>query len=1256
MTNPGVLDENTDSVEVRVAYEDKEVILYQGVRGDEGYEGPYEKLVRDFERGMIILIIKEFDSNGSLISSKSYTYEESGNGIKVVYYVTVVPEVLELKVDGGDTALFVKVYPDKGNTGVHWQSTNMGVARVSSAGVLTPVGVGNVLIIATADVDSTSRDTARVTISKDSVKLEKLTIIPGTLKLYAGGARDTLMVSVVPEDFLSSLKWTSTDSSVVTIDMPGVVGGLQSGTASIIVSEISNPAINDTCDVIVVSDAPVIQAGPDTIVLQGSSISFPVSLAQDYGRFTVLKWDLEGDGVWDDSLMEFGTSLQFDTTFQYLYSTPGVFIAKFEVRDSEGNMGTAFRRIQVAAPGIAVITSPLSGTLVNALSVTVSYSLDGKTLSTMFDLTDGENILVIDSVVNTAVTIPDTVMVVLDTVPPETPVFTSAGGVTGMRQPEWKWVSPDSGKTIVLFIHENDTLHIDTVDLMQYVPPLALSPDGLYTLTIRLMDAAGNSSDTVSQSFVVDTQGPLPPHISGTTPTNNTKPSWNWSSGGSIDGAGLYQYRLDAEAYGSETTATEYVHGTDLPNGFYTLHVWEKDHAGNWSVPDSFTVEVNTSVPSAPVFVDGGTSHRYSNDATPAWSWASGGGRGTFLYRLTLNDSVIFTSGETTVLSYTADSLEDGNYALFVKEKNAAGTWSGEVSRYVTVDTKAPVVVITSPGTGLLTSSSNIKVSWTMDGSVQPADTTQTLDKEGLNLIIRFVTDEAGNTGADTVEVIRDSQGPNAPSVSGATPVNTSMIWSWTSGGEGSGDYRYRIGTSANWIATRETGYSVSMETGSYTLYVQESDSAGNWSLSGSHTIVTDKISPVVEIAVSSPYQQEAEESFINPSAIATDNIDPSPACCTVTGTVDTTQTSGSQTLTYKATDEAGNTGTAFLNVEVRDTKKPVITVTPVLDTITQFDSYNVLAGVTGTDGFEGDLTSSIVASPVFINTSTAGDYPISYNLEDGSGNSAVTKNRSVIVKPAYILSVTNDGRGTSSPTIPDTSIPGTAIDISASPGSMAKFVHWTVVIGTATFGDRTSSSTTVSLSSNATVQAVFWACGDVLVGNDDEYNTVHIGAQCWMSENLNEDLDSSSCPGVSQSYTEDPSLCATYGRLYKIEAALVACPDGWSLPSKTQWETLVNLSDTQNQAKYLKETGTTHWESESGATNSTGFSAWGAGTRTIDKFWYINTQGSYWTSTDGDFNGYHGSVYMNSSDNDFNWHESLKDRSWNAVRCIWEP
>jgi uncharacterized protein (TIGR02145 family) len=91
---------------------------------------------------------------------------------------------------------------------------------------------------------------------------------------------------------------------------------------------------------------------------------------------------------------------------------------------------------------------------------------------------------------------------------------------------------------------------------------------------------------------------------------------------------------------------------------------------------------------------------------------------------------------------------------------------------------------------------------------------------------------------------------------------------------------------------------------------------------------------------------------------------------------------------------------------------------------------------------------------------------------------------------------------------------------------------------------------------------------------NNQTYKTVIIGDQIWMARNLNYRGTEPDTLGVC--YDNKPSNCQTYGRLYDWAMAMDLdesynqksyghdpkhqgiCPEGWHLPSNTEWQTLV--------------------------------------------------------------------------------------------------
>ena len=106
-------------------------------------------------------------------------------------------------------------------------------------------------------------------------------------------------------------------------------------------------------------------------------------------------------------------------------------------------------------------------------------------------------------------------------------------------------------------------------------------------------------------------------------------------------------------------------------------------------------------------------------------------------------------------------------------------------------------------------------------------------------------------------------------------------------------------------------------------------------------------------------------------------------------------------------------------------------------------------------------------------------------------------------------------------------------------------------------------------------------------------YMTVKIGEQVWMAENLNFKIDSSYC------YKDSSKYCKKYGRLYTWTAAMKACPDGWRLPSETDFVNLIKAVGGEEDAG-TKLKSTSGWNDDDGksgnGTDSFGFSALAAG------------------------------------------------------------
>jgi uncharacterized protein (TIGR02145 family) len=186
-----------------------------------------------------------------------------------------------------------------------------------------------------------------------------------------------------------------------------------------------------------------------------------------------------------------------------------------------------------------------------------------------------------------------------------------------------------------------------------------------------------------------------------------------------------------------------------------------------------------------------------------------------------------------------------------------------------------------------------------------------------------------------------------------------------------------------------------------------------------------------------------------------------------------------------------------------------------------------------------------------------------------------------------------------------------------------------------------TIDSITYTLNSNVCPSTVVDVEGNI-------YNTVLIGAQCWMKENLKTThyKNGAAIPtnltdaqwgattsGACTDYNNDPANTVVYGKIYNWYAVADPqglCPTGWHEPEDWEWNVLVKTIDTNADTTCIacsqstiaggamKEIGTTHWAiPNAGATNSSGFTGLPGGNR-YDSGTYGNfgNYGSWWSAT----------------------------------------
>ena len=117
------------------------------------------------------------------------------------------------------------------------------------------------------------------------------------------------------------------------------------------------------------------------------------------------------------------------------------------------------------------------------------------------------------------------------------------------------------------------------------------------------------------------------------------------------------------------------------------------------------------------------------------------------------------------------------------------------------------------------------------------------------------------------------------------------------------------------------------------------------------------------------------------------------------------------------------------------------------------------------------------------------------------------------------------------------------------------------------------------------------------------KYNTVVIDSTKWMAENLKFEPDS----GKFWYFRNDPRTVGDLGILYTWETSLNVCPSGWRIPSKEDYQNLIN---------YLSQSSTNVY-SELIPEGSSGLNISKAGVKYGTSFIIIENGGTFWSSTE---------------------------------------
>jgi len=388
-------------------------------------------------------------------------------------------------------------------------------------------------------------------------------------------------------------------------------------------------------------------------------------------------------------------------------------------------------------------------------------------------------------------------------------------------------------------------------------------------------------------------------------------------------------------------------------------------------------------------------------------------------------DDIDGSRDQTSVLRENVDPDNVGRYQVLYD--CLSGTpYAVEITRVVFVTTPPEMTLIganpqTVPLTGFLDSTSYVELGATCTDAFGVDISDQVIIGGEIVDTSRFgdytVTYRCQDAYGNNVEQINRTvtvevptiPGPNLPtatfSLNGTTVINTEVFQPYTDPGATCWDnvdttIRYNVSLEENTVDVNTLG--------SYFVTYECEDDAQTFLLELSrHVNVVDTTKPVITVSGPDPLTLTLNTSYVEPGVTCEDNYDGDISeNIILSGDLDMTKVDRYLVI-YECTDSSGNLS-AQKSREVfvvasapptTDTTPPEITLIGKHPLTIPIGTPYVDAGATCEDDVDGDISEQIVIGGDTVDTSTLGDYTVTYDCADSSGNEAEQEYRDVEVE-----------------------------------------------------------------------------------------------------------------------------------------------------------------------------------------------------------------------------------------------------------------
>ena len=381
---------------------------------------------------------------------------------------------------------------------------------------------------------------------------------------------------------------------------------------------------------------------------------------------------------------------------------------------------------------------------------------------------------------------------------------------------------------------------------------------------------------------------------------------------------------------------------------------------------------------------------------------------------ITLEQDAVYTElGATAVddvdgnvsvnISGTVNTTVVGTYTLTYTAQDKAGNEANATRTVTVIDVTPPVITLNGQSNiTLVQNTAYTELGATaldaVDGNVS-VNISGTVDTGtiGNYTIVYTAQDNSGNEANTTRTITIIDVTPPVITLNGQSAISLEQNAGYTELGATALD-----AVDGN-VSVTISGNVDTSTVGSYTVTYSATDSAGNEANITRAITVIDVTPPVITLNGAATITLEQNAPYTELGATALDAVDGNVSV-NISGTVDT-GTIGNYTVMYTAQDSAGNEENITRIITVIDVTPPVITLNGEANITLEQNAVYTELGATALDAVDGNVSVNITGT---VDTSTIGEYILTYTATDSSGNSAsVSRAVNVIKKPNQIKLLT---------------------------------------------------------------------------------------------------------------------------------------------------------------------------------------------------------------------------------------------------------